>query len=190
MLGIAIVHAAETAQATSSGGIGALGINLNAFLFQVVNFAILLFLLQRFAYRPILDMLETRRGEVNDSLKKVEAIAKREKAQKKEEEKILNQAASQAETIISESRDQAKSIITEAEMKATDRAKQLTAENEARLNREVEKLRHELKSEALHYIALATGRMLDEKVDSSKDGALMKRILTEAELEQKKNSNS
>jgi F0F1-type ATP synthase membrane subunit b/b' len=96
---------------------------------------------------------------------------------------------SQAETIIAESRDLAKSIITEAEIKATERAKQLTAENEARLNREVEKLRRELKSEALHYIALATGRMIDEKVDSSKDSALMKQFLIEAEHEQKKNSN-
>ena len=46
--------------AESSGGLGALGINLSALLFELINFAILFWILKRFAYQPILNALEQR----------------------------------------------------------------------------------------------------------------------------------
>ena len=41
-----------------------LGINLGFFLFQVFNFTILVILLYALAYKPILNMLETRKKKI------------------------------------------------------------------------------------------------------------------------------
>jgi len=45
-------------------------------LFQIVNFGILIFLLNRFLYRPILKIVEDRNKKIEDSLKAAEATLK------------------------------------------------------------------------------------------------------------------
>ncbi|MBI2330390.1 F0F1 ATP synthase subunit B [Candidatus Daviesbacteria bacterium] len=53
------------------------GINPILLLAQVVNFALLLFILKRFLYKPILKVLEERKKKIEDSLKNAEEIEKK-----------------------------------------------------------------------------------------------------------------
>ncbi len=61
-----------------------LGIDFKVLLAQIVNFGILLAILTKLLYRPILNMLEQRRKRIEDSLKKADEIDK--KAASMEEE--------------------------------------------------------------------------------------------------------
>ena len=61
---------AETAKTTA----GKFGLNKAAFFAQVISFCIVTFLLYRFAYKPILTMLEERRQRIADSLANAEKI--------------------------------------------------------------------------------------------------------------------
>ena len=43
----------------------ALGLDLRIFIAQFINFAVLVFVLYRFAYNPILKLLEERKEKIN-----------------------------------------------------------------------------------------------------------------------------
>src|SRR5688572_8856669 len=51
------------------GGLGAIGIDGKALVFQLINFAILLFVLKKVAYKPILKALGDRQKKIDESIK-------------------------------------------------------------------------------------------------------------------------
>jgi F-type H+-transporting ATPase subunit b len=76
-----------------------LGININGIVAYLINFTILLFLLQRFLYKPVKGMLEQRQARIADSLAAADRAAEEAAQQRAEFEKELAGArqASQAE---------------------------------------------------------------------------------------------
>ena len=119
-----------------------LGVDLTKFLAQTLNFAIILFLLWRYAYKPVLAMLQLRREQIAEAITNADKI-KIELAQTEAaRQEILNQAATQANKLIEEARAaaarvqeqetqkaivQAEQIITKArEASAADHARMLT----------------------------------------------------------------
>lgn len=75
--------------------LGKLGIDFKVMLAQIINFGILIAVLTKLLYRPILNMLEQRRKRIEDSLKKAEEIDHR--VTKMEEELGQKRAQSKAE---------------------------------------------------------------------------------------------
>jgi F-type H+-transporting ATPase subunit b len=142
-----------------------IGIDGKLLLAQAVNFLILLFLLHRFAYKPMLSFLEKRSDRIEKGLRDAE------EAQKK-----LTQAAENEEKVIAEAREEAKQIIVEARESAEKRGKELVAEFEQKANRvmaeaeerateEREKLMREAKGEIAELVVATTEKVLREKLE-------------------------
>ncbi len=171
-----VLFAAET----HSSGLGALGISLPALIFELINFAILFWVLRRYAYKPILGALERRRKTIEDSLKAA-AEAQAEKAAISEQRtKILAEAKSHAAEIISEARLEAEKkkngIISEAESSAEHIIEQAKRET----TRQLEAARKELASEARTLVVAATSRLIEEKLDEKRDAALLEKAFVAA----------
>lgn len=81
---------------------------------QIVNFLLLLFLLKKFLYAPIVKMLEQRKSKIAQSMKEVEEIEKRMQQSAIEYEKILQKAARDGKEIIEQSQQTAVGIINGA----------------------------------------------------------------------------
>ncbi|MFH0829091.1 MAG: F0F1 ATP synthase subunit B [Candidatus Kerfeldbacteria bacterium] len=77
-----------------------LGIDWKLLIAQVINFAILFWVLKRFAYKPILSMLERRRATVEKSLVDAKKIEERLGALEQERETVLGNARAEAHTIV------------------------------------------------------------------------------------------
>jgi F-type H+-transporting ATPase subunit b len=95
----------------------ALGINLNFLIAQIVNFLLLMFILRMVLYRPMLNMLETRREKIRESLSAAEKARAEAANRSRENEEIIAQA-----------RRQAQDIIRQAEERAKQREQQIVAE--------------------------------------------------------------
>ncbi len=54
----------------------AIGINLNFLISYIINFVIILWLLSRFVWRPLMNLLDQRRQRIQDSLAEAERISK------------------------------------------------------------------------------------------------------------------
>ena len=134
---------------------------------QVVNFLILLFLLKKFLYGPILKVLEKRKDVIAQSLKNTEEISSRLNKLGEEEQKRILKAATEGERIIKEATETSVQIIEEGNRKYEDlmvRAA-LDAKNAAQV--EQTKMIQEVRENLADIVSLAlekiTGKVLTQK---------------------------
>ncbi len=83
------------------------GINLYLLGAQVVNFLIVLFLLKKFLYKPVLELLKKRENTIKEGIEKAEEARMRLEKVVEEEKKILKLAQEQAKKIIDEAKHEA-----------------------------------------------------------------------------------
>jgi F-type H+-transporting ATPase subunit b len=144
---LAVLFAPDLAAASEGGGGGGL-IELNrSLLVQVINFVILLGVLYRFAYKPLIATLESRSTAIKQQL--AEAQAARESAQRQlvEFERRLEAAQAEArevrERALREAAETRERLTAEARHEAT----RLLAEARAEIEQSVRRARHELRAE-------------------------------------------
>lgn len=102
---------------------------------EVVSFAILLFVLYKFAFPGILSILEEREKKIKDSLDQAERHRSEAERRLKEYEAKLNAAGTEAEAILAA---------------AKERAQRLLEENEQRLTLEAERIKGDATREIEH----------------------------------------
>jgi F-type H+-transporting ATPase subunit b len=120
-----------------------LGLNPAWLLAQIVNFILLLLILRAVAYKPILDMLETRRKKIQDSLEYADRVKRQAEEQQKEFERRLAQARQEAqvaaqaasqvgekerERIIAEAREDARKVVEQAREQIEYERKQMLSQ--------------------------------------------------------------
>lgn len=139
--------------------------NLNwTFIFNIINFVLLLWLLTRFLYRPALDWLEKRRKLEEERL--VRAKAREEEAQvlrvKAEEE--LSSANRQARELVARAEAEAQEILRQAKEEAREEARRLLKEEERVAARLREEALEELRKEYASLVVLAAAQVLGREV--------------------------
>ena len=137
-----------------------LGVYWPKLIAQTVNFGIVLFILWKFAYRPVLKILEERRQRVTEAMKNAEhAKAELAKADSARQE-ILNQANAQATKLIEEARAAAARVQEQETQKAIAAAKDIV--EKARQATEVEHARMlaDLRREVGRLVVATTGRVV------------------------------
>ena len=120
------------------------GINPILLLAQVVNFFVLLLILKRFLYKPILKVLEERKVKIEESLKNAEAIEKKLQETEVEAEKILAKALNEGQKIIDESKQAAAQIVADSQRgaaeiinKAQIQAKEVSLAEKVKIQQEI-----------------------------------------------------
>ena len=140
------------------------GVDWPHFIAQVISFCIVAFLLQRFAYTPVLAVLEERRQRIADGLANAEKIkaelAKTETAR----QEVLNQANTQANKLIEEARAAAARVQELETQKAIAAAEQIIAKarEAAALDhaRMLTELKREIGNLVVQTTAKVTGKIL------------------------------
>lgn len=113
------VAAAQTAPAGESV-LGALGINWKLFLAQLANFAVVLFVMWKWVYRPLLKVIDARSAKIERGLKDAEAAAAARSGAEKASEEAIVAARREAQRILEEAQNQSER--QRAEMKAKTQA--------------------------------------------------------------------
>ena len=157
-----------TAEVESGGQIEQIaqtfGVDWPHLIAQMISFGILCVLLHRFAYKPVLKMLESRRQVITQSFAnadKVKAELARTEAQRQE---VMVQANVQATQFIDEARVAAEGLLKQETKKATAaaeeiiaRARQATAQDHARMLAE---LKREVGRLVVETTGAVTGKIL------------------------------
>lgn len=154
-----------------------LGIDWKLLLAQVVNFVVVLLVLKRFAYKPMLKLLDERTAKIEKGLADAESAGKKLGEMEVREKAVLSEARSEAKRILAETdeaaqkRDAAKIAETEV------RVKKLLQESEVKMVADQKKMLEEAKSELVGTVFLAVEKILREKMDSAKEKELIERNL-------------
>ncbi|MFW6022007.1 MAG: F0F1 ATP synthase subunit B [Halanaerobiaceae bacterium] len=144
-------------------------VSINSTLFwQVFNFAVLLFLLTKYLYGPITNMLKNRAQKIENNLNNAESIKEEAEELKRKYESRLKSARDEAQQIVENAENRAKrkarEIIKEAEKKAENIKENKMKEIEQAKKDAVEQLRNEVASISL----MAASKLMQEKMDQEK----------------------
>ncbi len=114
------------------------------FAAQVVNFLVILFLLQKFALKPILKLLDDRKQTIAEGFKNAETAQKALTQAVEEEKKIIRSAQQTSEQLIDTAKKQAKEIVTLARQEAKEQVEEIIESARAEMAQEQKKLEKEL----------------------------------------------
>lgn len=156
-----------------------LGVEWKLLLAQGVNFAVLFFVLKRFAYKPMLDFLASRTERIEQGIKDAEQAKSKLESVLEEEKSILKKAREEARQVVLEAEEQAKERVIKREQEAETKIKQLFLDNETRLTEEREKMLRDVKNEVALLVTESVEKVLLEKVDASKDRELIERLVAQ-----------
>jgi F-type H+-transporting ATPase subunit b len=133
---------------------------------QIISFSIVAFLLKKFAYAPILQVLEERKQKIAEGLANAEKIKAQLADAQQQSSDILAKANADAQRIIDEARAAAKSISTKESQRAVAEAEQIVAKAREATQLEHQKMLGDLKREVARLVvgttAKVTGKVLDE----------------------------
>src|SRR5882762_931574 len=140
------------------------GWNWKLFLSQVISFCIVAYLLQRFAYKPILAVLEQRRRTIEEGQRNAEKIRKEVAEAEKRYQEIVSKANADGQKMIDEARESAAHLSERKQQEAIAAAEQIIskAREAAAIEHErtMESLKHELGRLVVDTTAKVTGKVL------------------------------
>ena len=140
------------------------GWNWKLFLSQVISFCIVAFLLRRFAYRPILAVLEERRRKIEEGQLNAEKIRKELAEAEKRYQEIIAKGNADAQKMIDEARTSAAHLSERKQQEAVAAAEQIVAKaREASAiehERTMAQLKRELGRLVVDTTAKVTGKVL------------------------------
>ncbi|MBP6889138.1 MAG: F0F1 ATP synthase subunit B [Candidatus Moranbacteria bacterium] len=154
-----------------------LGIDWKLLLAQVVNFVIVLLVLKRFAYQPMLKLLDERTAKIEKGLADAEHAGQKLSEIETKEKAVLAEARTEAKRILAETDEVAKKRDA-AQMRETEmRVKKLLHESEVKIATDQKKMLEEAKHELAETVLLAVEKVLHEKMSAAKEKELIERHL-------------
>ena len=159
-----LLVAAQAAQVQSSGRVEEIatmfGVDWPHLLAQVASFCIVCFILYRFAYRPVLKMLEVRREQIAQGLANAEQIKAELAKTESQRKEVMMQANAQATQFIEEARSAAARLQEEETQKAIAAAEQILTKAREAAARDYDRMLADLKKEVGRLVVQTTATVV------------------------------
>ncbi len=159
----------------------ALGINGPFLVAQIVNFLIVLWLLNRFLYKPILNMLDQRRERIRESLSAAETARAEAATQTRNNEEVLAQARREAQELRRQAQESAQREREEILARAQRDAEALTQRAQSEIAYERQQAMAGLREEVAQLsLAIARKTIGQSLVNEQAHSRIVEEFLAEA----------
>lgn len=156
---------------------GLLDINPGLIFWLFVTFLILLFILKKFAWKPMIESLDQRENSIKTALEKAEEAKNEAQRILEENKKNLQMAEQQAQKIINEGREYSNKLRQDMLEKANDEARKILDQAKLEITRKKEEALHELRATIADLAIKATEKILDETIDEKKHSQIISKYI-------------
>jgi F-type H+-transporting ATPase subunit b len=157
--------------------------SIGLFFWQLLIFVGLVFLLRKFAWKPILDSVNDREEGIKGALEAAENAKRDMQNLQADNEKLLKEARAEREMMLKEARDIKNNMIEEAKDEARTEANKLVAQAQAAIKAEKKAAIDDLKSQVANLsIEIAEKVVREELSNKDKQLKLVESMLEEATL--------
>ncbi|UCF19605.1 MAG: F0F1 ATP synthase subunit B [Gemmatimonadota bacterium] len=176
-LAAALPLLAQEEHGEGAGGGGLFAINPGLVIWTWVIFLILLFVLRKWAWGPILGALEARERRIQEALDG--ASRERDEATRllEQQRKLLDESRDQAQQILADGRKAGERMRSELLEEARRQREQIVGNAKEDIERERDQALEVLRREAVNLSISAAGRVLELEVDSSENRRLVEEYL-------------
>jgi F-type H+-transporting ATPase subunit b len=148
-----------------------------------IIFGITIILLAKYAWKPLIAILNEREKSISDALKAAKEAELKINSLKSEQERIVKKTQLEKERIIREGNDQRELIIEEANKKAQKETERMISEARTLIGREREKALLEIKTQiASLSIEIATKIIYAEMEDKERHEKMIEKLIEKIDL--------
>lgn len=158
-----------------------MNLEIQQILTQALGFLILLFLLKKIAWKPLLTLLDERREKISSEFKNIERV-KSDLSRLEEDYKTkLAEIDAQARLRIQEAISEGQRISMEIQEKAREEAQKTVEKAKANIEMEVAKARVDLRNQVAGMAIRAAEKILKEELNEERQKRLVTDFIEEAE---------
>jgi len=151
------------------------------FIWTILTFLVLVALLAKFAWRPLLDALERRRATIARSLEDAQKARQELERLQRESAEMMRQARVEAESIISRSRSDAEALREELKQKSRAEAAAIVKTAEKQIQMETARAVQQIRSEAVELSVAIASKILKRQVSKEDHEGLIEDTLKQVE---------
>jgi len=134
---------------------------------EVVSFAILFFVLYKFAFPGILSALEDREKKIRDSLDQAERFRTEAEHKLKEYEAKLNAASKEADGILATAKERAQRILEENEQRLTADAERIKGDATREIDQERRKAIQEIRTQTTDLSLMVAEKIVERSLTNA-----------------------
>jgi F-type H+-transporting ATPase subunit b len=145
-----------------------LSVNPGLIIWTMIIFFLLLILLRKIAWKPLLTALNTREESIRESIEHAERVKAEAEAVMAENKKNLAEANAQSMKIINESKEMANKMRDEIVAKANDESRRIIDQVKEEIKHEKEAALEDLRNEVSDLAIKAAEKIINENLDEKK----------------------
>lgn len=158
----------------------AFAINWVGLAFQVLNFLILLYLLNRFLFKPLLGRMDERSEKIREGLENAETAARDRELARAEREAAVSEARKEAAEMLARANKIADETRNEILGQARAEAEKVTERAREEITAEKERAMAELRGQVADLALAAAGKLVRQEMDAPTQRRLVDEFLAEA----------
>jgi F-type H+-transporting ATPase subunit b len=149
--------------------------------FQVINFLLLLFLLNRFLFKPVLARLDERSAKIAKGLEDAEVAARDRELARAEREAAVAEARKEAADMLARANKIAEDTRNQILREAREESERLTAKARDEIAAERDRAMADIRGQVADLALEAAGKLVRREMDGTTQRRLVEEFLTEVE---------
>jgi len=151
------------------------------FIWTILTFLVLVGLLARFAWRPLLQALESRQAAIAKSLEDAQRAQQELERLQRESAQMMRQAWTEAEAIVSRSRSDAEALREELKQKSRVEAASIVKNAEKQIQLETARAVQQIRKETIDLSVAIASKILRRQVSKDDHEGLIEETLKQVE---------
>lgn len=151
------------------------------FIWTILTFLVLVALLARFAWRPLLDALERRQAAIAKSLEDAQRARQELERLQRESAEMMRQARVEADAIVSRSRSDAEALREELKQKSRAEAAAIVKNAEKQIQLETARAIQQIRNETIDLSVAIASKILRRQVSKDDHEGLIEETLKQVE---------
>ncbi|MCM8569611.1 F0F1 ATP synthase subunit B [Gramella jeungdoensis] len=153
------------------------------FFWQTIVFLVLLFIMAKFAWKPILNSVRNREQSINDALASAENARKEMQNLKADNDQLLKEARAERDAILKEARELKEKTIADASEEAKAKADKIVADAKRSIELEKQSAMAELKNQVAELSVEIAEKVVRKELSSKEEQhQMIEKMLGEAKL--------
>lgn len=154
-----------------------MGLEIGQIITHIIGFVIAVIILKKFAWKPLLSILEERRNKIRSEFDDLEQERKKTEKLYSDYQTKLKEIDSLARTKIQEASREGQTLANEIKEEARKEAKQIVTRTREEIRRDLDKAKVQLRDDVVNMTLEIAERVMAQKLDSEKDRELVAQLL-------------
>lgn len=157
-------------------------LEISQIISQIIAFLIMLWVLKRYAWKPLLAVLEERRNKIQAEFQTIEEQKKANEDLANDYREKLKDIDNQARAKIQEGIEEGRKLSLEIQQEAHDTAKAIVLKTQTDMQKEVHKARLQLRNELVNMTLAASRKIIHASLDSEAENKLVADFVDQTEV--------